>query len=446
MSSTAGRRQGHAVIAGASIGGLVAARALSESFERVTLIDRDRLPAAPAARRGVPQSRMLHGLIAMGKVALDELFPRFSEEMSANGAAVGDGQSDLQWYLDGRLLKPVPSGLTVLNASRPLLEFTLRARVAALPGVTIMDGHDVTGLITTPGRSAVTGVRLQRRDAAAAPPMTADLVVDATGRGSRGAWWLDELGYARAAEETVRVGIVYTRRIYRREPRLLGGRIGTVAAAYPGGPNGGIVLAQEGESLILALTGTNNVTPPADPDGMAAYADALPTPDFAEIIRTATPLSEPATMRFPASIRRRYENLSELPEGFLVVADALCAFNPVYGQGMTVAALEAQALLRLLREGREDITRRFFRAAAEIVDSPWNIMLGNDLRFPHAEGPLTPQIGQSAQYMDAFRAAAADDAVLATALLRVLHLIDPPARLQDPALRQRVARATKAAA
>jgi 2-polyprenyl-6-methoxyphenol hydroxylase-like FAD-dependent oxidoreductase len=179
---------------------------------------------------------------------------------------------------------------------------------------------------------------------------------------------------------------------------------------------------------------------------MAAYADALPTPDFAEIIRTATPLSEPATMRFPASIRRRYENLSELPEGFLVVADALCAFNPVYGQGMTVAALEAQALLRLLREGREDITRRFFRAAAEIVDSPWNIMLGNDLRFPHAEGPLTPQIGQSAQYMDAFRAAAADDAVLATALLRVLHLMDPPARLQDPALRERVARATKAAA
>lgn len=440
MSTTAPGKYGHAVIAGASIGGLLAARAVSDSFERVTIIDRDELPTHPVVRRGVPQSRMVHGLNASGKVALDGLFPGLIEELATIGVPIGDALSDLHWYIDGRLMKPAHSGVPLVCISRPLLEFALRSRVAALPGVTIIGHHDVIGLTTTPDRSAVTGVRLQSRGAARTlSAMPADLVVDAVGRGTGSSSWLGELGYAPAAEETIRVGIAYSCRLYHRERRALGGRLGTIAAAYPGHPAGGLVLAQEGGRFILGLSGRRNALPPTDPKGMAAYADMLPSADLAEIIRTAIPLGEPATMRFPASVRRRYEHLGDSLGGFLATGDALCSFNPVYGQGMAVAAVEAQRLLSLLRDGRENIAPRFFSAAAEVIDGPWGMMLGNDLRFPDVDGPRTPETERAREYMDAFRAAAADDTVLATALVRVLNMMDAPSRLRDPDLRERVA-------
>jgi len=165
---------------------------------------------------------------------------------------IGDVQSEVHWYIHGRLIKPVPAGLPVICASRPLLEFAFRARVAALPGITIISRHDVTGLVATADHSAVTGARLRSRDAAGTlSSMPADLVVDASGRGSSGSSWLGELGYAQAPAETVRVGIGYSCRFFRREPHYLDGRIGTVAAAYPDRPAGGLVIAQEGERFIL---------------------------------------------------------------------------------------------------------------------------------------------------------------------------------------------------
>jgi 2-polyprenyl-6-methoxyphenol hydroxylase-like FAD-dependent oxidoreductase len=436
-------RNGHAIIIGASIGGLTAAAAVSDSFERITIIDRDELPAAPAARRGVPQGRLTHGLTARGEMALGELFPGLAGELAAIGAPIGDGQADVNWYIDGRRLKRAVSGLPVMCASRPLLEFVLRSRVAALPGVTIIGRHDVTGLLTAPGRCAVTGVRLRSRDGAG-PPSTiaADLVVDATGPGTGSASWLKELGYAPPEKETVRVGMRYSCRLFRGDgdAGYLDGAMVTVVAAYPGHPLGGVALAQEGGRFILALTGRGDAMPPTGLAEMAMCADTLPTPDLAEIIRAATPLGEPATMRFPASVRRRYEFLDHFLGGFLAIGDALCCLNPVYGQGMSAAAAEAQALRGLLRDGPEDIAPRFFRAAAEIVDIPWTTVLGNDLRFPGAEGPRTPELERAGEYMEAFRAAAPDDVTLSTALVRVLNMVDPPSSLRTPDLQERVAR------
>jgi 2-polyprenyl-6-methoxyphenol hydroxylase-like FAD-dependent oxidoreductase len=443
VGTAADGKRGHAIIAGASIGGLVIARALSESFEKITLIDRDELPPAPATRRGTPQSRMVHGLLAGGAAALEELFPGLEAELVTAGVPTGDIQSDMHWYLDGRLLKPARSGLIGLAVSRPLLEFAVRSRVSALPGVTVVDRHDVTGLLTTADRTRITGVRIQDRDRPwAQSSMDADLVVDATGRGTRSPGWLRELGYPQADSEEVRVNLNYMTQLFRRESQYLDGRVGTASAAYPGMPRGGFVLAQEGDRFILGLSGWNGDKPPTDRDGMAEFADTLLSPDFAEIIRKATPLGDPVTMRYPASVRRRYEGLGEFPGGYLVVADALCSFNPFYGQGMTVAALEALALSRLLRQGREDIGARFFREAADLLDNPWSLILGSDLRFPDAEGPRTPQIEQSITYMNAYRAAAADDAVLGTALLRVTNMLDTPDRLAAPDMRERVLKNT----
>jgi len=436
-------RNGHAIIIGASIGGLTAAAAVSDSFERITIIDRDELPAAPAPRRGARQSRLTHGLTARGEMALGELFPGLVGELAAIGVPIGDGQSDVNWYVDGRRLKRAVSGLPVVCASRPLLEFALRSRVAVLPGVTIIGCHDVTGLLATPDRSAVTGVQLRSRDGAGLPStIAADLVVDATGVGTGSASWLKELGYSPPEQETVRVGICYSCRLFRDDgdARYLDGGVITVAAAHPDGPLGGLALAQEGGRFILALNSRGNVMPPTGLAEMAMYADTLPTPDLAEIIRTATPVGEAATMRFPASVRRRYERLDHLLGGFLAIGDALCCLNPVYGQGMSAAAAEAQVLRGLLRDGREDIAPRFFHAAAVVVDIPWTTVLGNDLRFPGADGPLTPELERAGEYMEAFRAAAADDVVLSTALVRVLNMVDAPSSLRAPDLQERVAR------
>jgi 2-polyprenyl-6-methoxyphenol hydroxylase-like FAD-dependent oxidoreductase len=438
MSAAAASKRGHAVIVGASIGGLVIARVLAESFQKITLIDRDQLPSVPATRRGTPQSRMVHGLLAKGAEALEELFPGLGEELAAAGVPTGDLQSDVHWYMDGRQLKPARSGLITVCVSRPLLEAVIRSRVAALAGVTIIGRHDVIELLASADRARVTGVRLQDRDGnRARSSLDADLVVDAAGRGTPSPGWLAELGYERPDTEEIRINLNYSTQLFRREAHHLGGRVATACGAYPGHPKAGIVLAQEGERLRLGIIGWGLV-PPTDREEMARYASTLASPDFEEIIRTAVPLSEPATMRFPGSIRRRYERLTEFPDGYLVVADAVCSFNPFYGQGMTVAALEALVLMDLLRHGREDIGVRFFQDAARVLETPWSLLLGNDLRFPHVEGERTPEQEQAAAYMDAYRAAAAEDAVLGTALLRVANLLDPPTRLREPDLRERV--------
>ena len=440
MSSVSSRR--HAIVIGASMGGLCAARALSDSFERVTLVDRDELPAEPAPRRGVPQSRHLHGLLARGGEAYDELFPGMNDELIAAGAMANDTQSDIHWHFDGHLLRPEPSGLVGLAVSRQLLEFTVRSRVAALPGVMIIDRCDVTGLTTSPDQRRITGVRIRHRgDETAESVLDADLVVDAAGRGTRTPLWLGGLGYPRAPEEEVRIQLTYLTQLYRREPHHLEGRIGASYNYYPAQPRGAFILAQEGNRIILTLIGAGGSEELSTRNAaMAEYADSFGAPEIAEIIRTATPLSEPVLMRYPASVRRRYEQLDRFPEGYLVVADALCSFNPIYGQGMTVAALEALLLSRLLHEAGDDVYLRFFRAAATLLDTPWGLVVSNDLRFPCVEGERTEEMSAMGEYLERYREAAAKDAVLGTELLRVANMLDEPARLMAPDLEERVLR------
>ncbi|HEV2888537.1 MAG TPA: hypothetical protein VGX49_16625, partial [Jatrophihabitans sp.] len=204
---------GSAVVVGASIGGLLAARVLSDCYDRVVVLDRDVLPDHAVARRGVPQGRQLHVLLSRGKEALDELFPGLSAELNARGAPLVDLHDDVHWYNDGQRMLRAPSPLVAVGMSRPLLEDALRARVAALPGVELRSPVEVLGLTTTADRRRITGVRLL--SAGTEQALAADLVVDAGGRGSRTPNWLAELGYPRPAEEQVRVGVSYVTRTYR---------------------------------------------------------------------------------------------------------------------------------------------------------------------------------------------------------------------------------------
>jgi 2-polyprenyl-6-methoxyphenol hydroxylase-like FAD-dependent oxidoreductase len=219
-----------AVVLGASLAGLLAARVLVDAYAHVTVIDRDQLPETSMHRRGIPHGRHVHALLARGQQALEELLPGLTAELVAHGAPAGDVLANARWYLSGHRLRQAHTGLVALCASRPFLEGHVRARVRALPNVEFLDSCDVVGLAATPDGRRVTGVRMLRRaDGSAEEELVgADLVVDATGRGSRTPVWLQALGYARPAEEQVRIGLGYATRTYRLPPDVLGGDLGVL--------------------------------------------------------------------------------------------------------------------------------------------------------------------------------------------------------------------------
>ncbi|WP_051717725.1 FAD-dependent oxidoreductase [Streptomyces megasporus] len=437
----------HAVVIGAGVAGLTTARALGDTYERVTVIDRDAFPGVPAPRRGVPQSRQLHVLLARGALALDDLFPGFLDELVAAGATFADTQGDAHWYLDGHRVYRAPSGVISYGASRPLIEHRLRARVAALANVEIVESTEVLGPVTTPDRGRVTGVRVRPRAAdTGETTLDADLVVDASGRGSRALTWLTELGRPRPERTRVRADVVYVTRRFRREPHHLDGRSGVALVPFPGLPRGGAIVSEEGGRFAVVLFGLLGEEPPTDHEGMSAYAESLPGPDVAEVLRTAEPLDEPVRMRYPASVRHHYEKLDRPLDGLLVTGDALCTFNPTYGQGMTAAAQQAILLRGLLAEGTHDLPRRFFRAASKVVATPWLLAAGGDLRFPEAEGRRGPVDGLLDRYLTRYRVAASVDPVLGRTFLAVAHMVEPPTRLLSPGHALRVFRGVRRAA
>ena len=442
-----GRQVGErAVVLGASMAGLVAAQVLADGYGQVTVVDRDELPETTSHRRGVPHGRHIHALLARGHQALEELFGGLTAELVAHGVPAGDVLADARLYFSGHRLRRAPTGLGLVCASRPVLEGHVRARVRARPNVTMLDRCDVVGLATTPDGRRVTGARVLRRaDGSAEELLGADLVVDASGRGSRTPAWLDALGYPRPEREEVRIGLGYATRTYRLPPDALGGDLAVLQAATPGHPRAGALQVLEADRWMLTLAGILGDHPPTDPDGFLAFARSLRFPDIHEAVRDAEPLDDPVAFRFPASVRHRYERLDRFPDGLLVLGDAVASFNPIYGQGMSVAALEALTLRRHLERGVEPQPRRWFRDLARIIDVPWDMAAGGDLVFPGVPGRRTPKVRLVNAYLARLHAAAAHDAHLAGAFLRVAGLVAPPQTLLRPGVVLRVLRNGRAA-
>lgn len=430
-----------AIVLGASMGGLLAARVLSEAFGRVTVVERDELPAAAAPRRGVPQSRHPHGVLARGLEVMEDLLPGLTDDLVAHGALPGDLQTDVRWHNDGHLLQPRASGMRGIAVSRPLLEDRVRSRVLDLPGVEILAPSDVLDLTAERGR--VTGVQLRSRaPGSAAHLLESDLVVDATGRGSHTPVWLASLGFPRPEESVIEVGIGYTTAVFPRREGDLGNALAVIIGPTVATPRFGVALAMEGARWMVSIGGYRGDHAPVD--GMAGYreyAETLPALDVADLIRDRDPMGTFQPYRFQSSTRRHYERLARFPDGLLVVGDALSSFNPIYGQGMTVAALEALALRTSLAEDAADLAPRFFRRAARVIDGPWDIAAGGDLRIPQVPGPRSPRVRMVNAYVSRVQAAAAADPDVGLAFLRVANLLDRPESLLRPSVAARVVRA-----
>ena len=212
-----------------------------------------------------------------------------------------------------------------------------------------------------------------------------------------------------------------------------------IAGAPPHGRNG-VVLPWEDDRWIVTLGGFNGDFAPLDPAGFVEFARGLPTPEIYNLIKDAEPLTEPLPYRFPANQRRRYERLTRFPDGYLVFGDAICSFNPVYGQGMTVAANEAVVLQECLAHGSGQLARRFFKNVSPIVDGPWSVAVGNDLQLPHVEGRRTRMDRFINWYIGKVHVAARQDAMVSLGFLRVVNMIAPATCLLHPRMALRVLR------
>ncbi|MET0390950.1 MAG: FAD-dependent monooxygenase [Polyangiales bacterium] len=433
-SQTSAQRS--AVVLGGSVAGLLAAHMLARHFDRVIIIERDHVAEFGAPRKGVPQGRILHGLLAGGRRALENMFPRFSEGLAAYGALDVDIGTSGDFYVGGRKLPEQETDLRCHSVSRPLLESYIRERVLADSRISVRQrwvGQKLVG-----DRHRVTGVHIAHADTGQTETLHADLVMDASGRGSQLPAWLQQLGAAAPAEERVRVDISYSSCFVRRRPGDLGGKQTFIINPHPTSRRAAAALAQEGDRFILAFTGYLDEPVPTTPSEAIAFARSLPTPELYELLRDAEFLSELSKLRLVASQRRRYERLSELPRGLLVCGDALCCFNPAYGQGMTVAALEAQALHDCLQAGEAQLGARYFRQVAKLIDVPWSIVVGGDFAFDGVEGKRPRGWRITNAYMSKLQAVAAEDREVSYAFLRVIHLVAPPSLLLSPRILWRV--------
>jgi 2-polyprenyl-6-methoxyphenol hydroxylase-like FAD-dependent oxidoreductase len=429
----------HAIVIGASVSGLLAGRALVDYYDEVTLLDRDALPLTCEPRKSVPQGRHTHGLLARGREVLEQLFPGFTAEMAAKGAVLGDIADAILWYNHGFYLCNVSSALSGLAISRPMLEDGVRRRVLQFPNIRIRQRCDVLERTYDHGRGRVTGVQVALRDGShEVKTISANLVVDASGRGSRSPAWLETLGYPKPREQQIKVNIGYKTRLYHRRPEDLHGKTGAIIAACRPDWRFGAILAQEGERWTVSLGGYLDDEVPTDDFGFIEFARSLPKREIFDVIKDAEPLSPILTYNFRTNQRRYYEELSRFPEGFVVYGDALCSFNPVYGQGMTVACTEALALNECLAKGSEGIGRRFFRAAGRLIDIPWQIAVGSDLQHERVEGKRTAQVRFVNWYISKLFQSANRDPVLATKFLEVANLMKAPSTLLSPAVALRV--------
>jgi 2-polyprenyl-6-methoxyphenol hydroxylase-like FAD-dependent oxidoreductase len=428
-----------AVVLGGSMAGLLAARVLADSYGEVTVVDRDELAPGSAPRRGVPQGRHLHALLAGGQLALERLFPGLTAELAAHGAPVGDPLADARLVFSGHRLARADSGLVAVSASRWLLEDRVRARVRELPGVRFVPPADVVGLRSSADHRRITGAWLLRRGDGGTPEVIdADLVIDATGRRSRTPDWLENLGFERPGEERVRVDVGYATRRYRLPADALDGDQACVYGPLPDLPRGAVLARVEDGGWTLTLSGLVGDHPPTDPAGFDAFARTLSAPDLHDAVRSGEPIDDPVPFRFAANVRRHYERTRHLPEGFVVIGDAMCSFNPIYGQGMSVAALQAIALSRCLENGHRPLARTFIRAAANVADHAWKMATSADLAIPGVEGPRPGAVRLANAWTSRILSAAGHDPDVAIAFMRVAGMVDPLSRLVRPLLATRV--------
>jgi len=433
-----GRIGEHAVVVGASISGLLTARVLADGFDRVTVVERNELPDEPVARDGAPQTRHPHLLQGGGRAILDDLFPDFGDEFVAAGGLVIDAASDFNFYDEDGYVAHPPTRMPLYAGSRALLEYVVRKRVAGIDGVQLLDDCHVTDYQVDGTGKTVTGAEIRGESETV---LSADVTVDATGRASRTPNWLENKGYTPPEVAEVTVDLAYSTITVDRDTD---DKRAFWAPASPPYTRGGGTVPIEADRRQMLVNGVHGDDPPKDIDEFRRFASTLQITELEEILQSHEILSEDvAYYPFPSNRRRYYEKLDRFPDGLLVVGDAIASYNPVYGQGMSVAALHALVLHHTLADnGLGNLAIQFFDEAEQVIDTAWLMAVGADFQFPQTTGPKPRGTGLMGRYLSRLTRKAHTDRELAERLFRVIMMEKPPTSLFRPGVIGRVLKPT----
>lgn len=440
--SEGARRQ--AIVIGGSIGGMVAARVLADHFDEVCIVERDFLPTGQENRPGVPHARHLHFILRRGMMVIEDLFPGVKEDLLASGAHLVDQGKDLHVLYRSGWSPKDPTGLEVCTFTRPLLESTIRHHLLESPKVSILEGHEVCGLVADEGHTKVEGVRIRRRnrnDEAEGSEDTilrADLVVDTSGRPSETPQWLTELGYQAPEETVVDAFWGYATRIFEVPADFKGDfKALVIINRPPYQPRAGALQPIEGNRWLVSVAGVMRDYPPTDEEGFMQFAKTLPSPVLYDAIKNAKPLSGIRGFRRTANRQRHFEKLSRMPGGFVALGDAVCGFNPIYGQGMTLTCLAALELDKWLREsaGQPLNGLAYHKKVAKLVAAPFALATGEDLRWPATQGgEITAQVRFMHWYIDQIMALISGSPEIFKRFQLVNHMLAGPETLFHPAI------------
>lgn len=432
-----------AIVIGASIAGLVAARALSDFAETVSIVDRDLPPASITSRKGVPQGKHVHGVLAGGLDAFKILFPGILDELIASGSQVVDMGEDVRWFNNGDWRLRAKCGVSACLQTRPLLEHLIRGRVEKLPNIKLLYGHSATSLELNDAKTRVTGIRIMP-EGGEEKTLPADLVIDCSGRGSKFPGWLEACGLGKPACTTITVNVGYSTQYFEiPDKERLDFRALLISNQPPYGTRLGAGFFVESGEFQLTLGGMFRDYPPDDDAGFLKFAASLPHPAIFQAIQNAKPTSAISTYRFSGHQWYHYDRLEHLPENILVLGDALCSFNPIYGQGMTVAALESQVLQKCLRQinaatNAKKLRDSYFRGVSAIVKAAWAMATGADISYPQADAPKPFGHAAISRYLNSVISMSCYDQKVLTAWNQVTNMQQPFPALFAPAILRRV--------
>jgi 2-polyprenyl-6-methoxyphenol hydroxylase-like FAD-dependent oxidoreductase len=433
-----------AVVVGAGIAGLAAARALADSFAKVVVLERDKLTQGAVPRIGVPQGKQPHALLVGGLRALTDQFPQFVERFLKCGAVAYD-YSKARLEIGG--FDPLPQrdlGIPIYSASRPLIEYAVRQELEQIPNVTLQEQSRVEAL-TLSESGAINGARYSV-PGGAVHDVSADLIVDASGRGVPTLKLLDAIGCAHPDTSSIGINIDYSTAIFAKPKDASSDWLflATIANA-PKERHGGLIMPIEGNRWMVTMSARHPQSPPPATDAeFLAHAQGLRTKSIFNAIQNAERITPITRHRFTGSVRVHWERLSEVPRGLLLLGDAACHFNPLFGQGMSAAAQQALALKRLLATAADKsdplgwLQSDYFKKLAEVLDAPWSVAV-SDLIYPETTGTRPESFERSMQFAAGLMRLAVQDPEIHKLMTEVQQLLKPPSVYNDPELHRRIA-------
>lgn len=424
-----------AIVIGGSMAGKFAAKALSTSFKEVIILDVGEKWDGKASRKRVPQSDHPHVLLKGGEKAIEELFPTITNELIEAGSIINNFTRDLKWHQFGLWKQPFIGEVHMIQQSRPLLEWHIQKRIDQISNITITYETLVKGLLVDGKLNKVRGVKVKYLETGMQEEVHADIVVDASGFGSKSIEWLREYEIE-VQEEKVRIDLFYATKMFKlKENEELDCCNMLMSPSFPENPYGVLIQTIEDNRYFVTFSGYANEKAPQTDDEFYDFAENLSIPNVTEFLNKAEGITDIKTYKIPYQVRRRFDLVNNVPEGLLVVGDAQCRFDPVFGQGVSVAAMEAHQLQLLLQSRKQldkTFTQQFYKKAADIIETPWDMTTTEISRHPQLKRELTTKQKFQLWYTKQIYRLSASDSDVYIRLVRVMNLIRSPFHLFHP--------------